>query len=308
MSHGRYTRRITSDFLRDVAPRDMDVVERVLLYDYVTGRPELLAGHREGLRQFVLPHLQETAPRCRVWIGGIASRRGDADLNRGLGWARAVRVEQYLRSAASGLGSLTGRHGLTTTWHGERYSSHHTENSEFYRAVLIVISRAPRYVPPPRVDPETRAHAFDRFRIRFDWGFDGGGVLAGGASTFVIDYDPAYPNAPASDPAWYRFVGGGIGGGLPVGGSAGDPSAPWNSFRAEHVTTTHAFSGLASLASRTAFGEGRTTLRIWPSGPEGEILIDPFETPNAITIALGASILYGGFTLDSDYTRRRGGR
>ena len=304
MSHGQYTRRITQDFLREVAPRDTEVIERVLLYDFVTGRPDVLERHRDGIRQFVLPHLRDSAPRCRVWIGGIASRRGDARMNQGLAWARALRVEQHLRGAAPSLGRLAGRHGLTTTWHGERYSTHHTENSEFFRAVLIVISRAPQYVAPPP-PPSRQTHAFDRFRIRFDWGYDGGEILAGGSSTFVIDYNHAYPNAPASDPAWYRFIGGGVGGGLPVGGGVGDPAAPWNAFRTTRVTTTHAFSGGASLAGRSAFGWGRTTLRIWPSGPEGEILVDPLEAPNSTTLALGASILYGPFFIDAEYTRRR---
>ncbi len=304
MGSGAYTTRVSDRYLREVAPQGLAAIQRVLLFDYDTGRPELLPRHIEGLDRYVLPYLRATSPPCSVWIGGIASRRGDHLRNEGLAWARARRVEQYLIPRSGGLGGLTSRHGLRTTWHGERYSAYGTENSEYYRAVLIVLQGAPAYVPPSRPPTPQRAHVTNRFRIRYDWGFDGGELGVVGASTFVIDYDLGDPLAPPPDPHWYRLVGGGFGGGLPVGGGAGDASAPWNPFVSQRVTTPSRFGGTARLMSRVAFSAGHTVLRIFPSESDEEIVLDPLETPG-VTLALSVSAIFGAFFVDWEYTQRR---
>jgi len=305
MGNGAYTTRLSERYLREVSPQSRDVVQRVLLYDYDTGRPELLPQHVQGIDRYVLPFLRESSPPCSVWIGGIASRRGDRLMNEGLAWARARRVEQYIVPRASGLGGLTGRHGLMTTWHGERYSAHGSENSAYYRAVLVVIQRAPTYVPPPRPESPQRAQMSNRFRIRYDWGYDGGEILVAGASTFVIDYDQVDPRSPAPDPHFYRLVGLGAGGGLPVGGGIGGPNVGWNRFTSERVTTPRRFSGAARLASRVAGNLGHTVLVIGPAATSEDIRIDPFEVPGGVNIALGASWIFGPFFVDWEYTERR---
>lgn len=127
MGDGNYTTRITPQFLQEVAPDGSEGRFRLLLYDFDTGRDQLGSRHIEALNRYVVPRLAPDAPPCRVWIGGVASRRGDSRFNQGLAWARAGRVEHFLLSQSTSLGNLTSRHSLRTTWHGERYSLLHSE-------------------------------------------------------------------------------------------------------------------------------------------------------------------------------------
>lgn len=302
MGEGQYTERINERFLGEVAPPEG---QRVLLYDFDTGRPELLPRHREGLDRHVIPRLAANAAPTAVWIGGLASRRGDEELNEALGFARAMAVEQYILRAAPELAAFVRRHSLTTQYFGERYSAHHTENSEYYRSVLVVMRTLPRYEPPPRREPRARIFATNRFKIQLSWGFDGGEILAFSSSTFVIDYDDHVDGAPASDPIAYKLRAGGFGGGpTPVGGSTGDPTL-WNRFTAPAVLTTRGFEGWARLSGWNASlhqGLGRTHLRLIPDACD-DILIENVQS--ASSFGVGGAIVQGPFTIDEESTRDR---
>lgn len=312
VGEGNYTTRVSAQFLREVAPDGSQGRFRLLLYDFDTGRDQLGSRHIEALGRYILPRLAPNAPPCRVWIGGIASRRGDTRFNEGLAWARAARVEHYLLRQSSSLGNLTSRHSLRTTWHGERYSVFQSENSGYYRAVLIVISMDRPRRPEPAPPPTTEVHRTNRFRIRWDWGGDGDLVVGMGVHTYVIDYDPG-PGSPASDPVWYRHIG--VGMGLGFGAGSGDASAPWNEFVSQRVTTTRDFGGTARATSMAATagrgGASRLTFTISPGlVPEETITFDPFEAPEAFSVSLGFGTIVGPFFADQEYTarrRRRGG-
>lgn len=71
MSSGRFMRRVTDAFIESVAPPPMNVLDRVLLYAFDTGRSQILPAHRDALRQFVLPWLETDGPALSVWIGGL---------------------------------------------------------------------------------------------------------------------------------------------------------------------------------------------------------------------------------------------
>ncbi len=308
-SEGQYTQRITSQFLQEVAPRAIDG-ERVLLYDFVTGEHNLLARHREGLDRCVIPWLQRPAPAVSVWIGGLASRRGNRQHNRGLAFVRAREVERYILSRVPEVEALTNPHSIITHHYGDRYSIHGDENNAYYRSVLIVLSFTsvpPRMPSRPPVDP--RFQITHRFRIAMILGIDGGEVLALGFYRFIIDYDPTY-DGPPSDPVLYFLAGGGIGGGLPLSTSSGPYD--WNSFSTQQLTTTRGFSGRGHWGSASvSIGDtllGGSFLRLYPSSHENSVLIDPFNS--SFGVGAGATIVHGPFWFDENATRsfRRGHR
>lgn len=314
MSLGQYTLRVDQRFLQAVAPQP-PACHRVLLYDFETGRYDLLPRHREALTQYVLPYLEPNAPPVSVWIGGLASRRGEEGFNRGLSFARAMTVEQFILQRAPHVATFGGRHTLTTHYYGERYSTNLTENSEFHRSVLVVMCPFPRPQRPAQPEPApTRAHSYNRFRILLAGGFDGGEVIAVGSYRFVIDYEPE-PGAPPSDPVMYKLRCGGLGAGAPFSVSAGNPQTHWNSFTSPRVTTTRGFEGYARLGARGwslgpvgrrllgPLSEGsHTFLRLLPSASAPhDILIEPLQTDS---ISFGAVLLSGPFEIDWEGTRQ----
>ncbi|MEQ8452748.1 MAG: hypothetical protein RLO52_03490 [Sandaracinaceae bacterium] len=311
MTAGRYTSRIDQRFLSEVAP-NAPGGQRVLLYDFVTARTDLLEGHREGIDRAILPWLSPSSRPTAVWIGGLASRRGGDGLNRGLAFGRAGAVEQYLTSRVRGIGSVSSPHSISTHYFGERFSTHHTENSPYYRSVLVVLSPLQDYRPPPRPEPPPRVRATNRFRILLSWGFDGGEGIAIGSYTFIIDYDLS-PDAPPSDPVAYKLRGFGIGGGAPASASSGNPQTDWNRFTSNHLCSTRGFEGTARLGSAgvAAPGLGGITfmsyLRLNPAASPHNIVIDPLRTGTGAQ--LGAGVLEGPFRIDSASTQQfRGGR
>lgn len=258
MSLGQYTLRVDQRFLQAVAPQP-PACHRVLLYDFETGRYDLLPRHREALTQYVLPYLEPNAPPVSVWIGGLASRRGEEGFNRGLSFARAMTVEQFILQRAPHVATFGGRHTLTTHYYGERYSTNLTENSEFHRSVLVVMCPFPRPQRPAQPEPApTRAHSYNRFRILLAGGFDGGEVIAVGSYRFVIDYEPE-PGAPPSDPVMYKLRCGGLGAGAPFSVSVGNPPDP--------LEFVHVPSGNHDAWVRGIRATGRSGMVFGPSRP-----------------------------------------
>lgn len=257
----------------------MQVIDRLLLYDFETGHAGLLSGHREGLARHVVPWLGSGGPEVSVWIGGLASLRGAEAANDRLARARASAVYEHLVGARPGLRDPQ-RHALVVQSFGERYSAH-TENSAFYRSVLVVVSRSPM---PRSVEssPSLRAHPFHRFRIRQKGlSFDGGSYYVAGSFGFEIDYDTSAPGCPASEPMIYRLRGyAGVGQGAPVGANYADPDGPWNTFASPMVTTTRGFAGWASIGGwaiqlGVTIGS-ETKLALYPSAGETSVQLDPF--------------------------------
>lgn len=303
-SRGDYTRRIGEGFLREVAPRG-NVLDRVLLFDFVTGRPDVLPRHREGLRLHVLPHLEPNAVPCWVWVGGIASRRGDASFNRGLASAHARNIEHAILAAVPSLTRLIRRHSLRTTWHGERYSTHHTENSEFYRSVLVVIGRYPPTSQPRRRPPEPLPSGFNRFRIRMVGpGFEGGEVWTGGSYGFELDYDVSVSGSPSSAPAIYRLRGyAGVGLGAPFGASLPDRDGPWNSFTSPVITTPRGFGGAGSMSGggfSLGHGESSINLTLRPRAAGWSAIIINDLRVRGWSAGAGYSSIHGPFQLESE--------
>ena len=219
MSRGQFTRQVTERFLESVAPPPINAIDRVLLYDFPTGRSDLLPQHREGLDRHVLPHLGRDAPPTSIWIGGLASRRGTEAINAPLARRRAVAVARYLDHRQPDLTLPLNRHGVMATSFGDRFSHYHTENSELYRSVLVVISRLapPPAAPSTRPTPRAPPAVFTHFRIRsHGLGFEGGEVVSLGSYGFEVDYDISADGAPPSDRAVYRLRAAGIGGGRPM--------------------------------------------------------------------------------------------
>ncbi len=304
MTAGNYTRRLTERFLQSVTPRRVIAMERILLYDFVTAHSDLLWRHREGLDRFVLPLLGPSAPPVGVWIGGLASRRGGESFNRRLARARATMVARYIfsRTPEAGL-----RHGVSANSFGEEMSRHHTENSELYRSVLVLVNRAQHVPPPPAAQPRhPRAGLFTKFRIRLRRIVEGGEGVAGVGAHFVIDYDPVESGAPPSDPVHYLLAGAGFGAGLlPLGGFHEDPGRMvWNPFTAPMVTNTRGFAGWAQLVSGGLNAgpfeaiSGGMALFLSPSAGSYSLGIAPFQTSGA-GIATGVSAIAGRLFLTS---------
>lgn len=302
---GRYVagNRLRERFLESVTPPPVNAIDRVLLYDFETGHSDLRSEHIQGLQNHVVPYLRPDAPPRSVWIGGLASRRGDAGSNRSLARERALKVAAHLLTARRSLLDFGSRHCLVTEWFGERLSIHHTENSEYYRSVLLVISRAPRPQPTPRPAAPERPQAFNRFRIRsHGLNFDGGEGVALGSYGFEVDYDPACTGAPDSAPMVYRLRGYvGYGFGAPFGASVADPDGPWNPFQGPFVTTRGlagraAIGGLSTQLGPFTF-DSETTLTLLPDASGNtEIDISPYES-SSLGVAAALGLVVGPFEL-----------
>lgn len=305
VGRGNYVRgnRLTPAFLESVSPPPIHAVERVLLYDFDTGRPDLLPMHVEGLHQFILPFLQPSSPPCSVWIGGLASRRGDESINIPLARHRAVNVATYLLASRPHLLEARGRHSVVSQSFGERLSRH-TENSEYYRSALVVVSRLAPYRPPRRPPPPSVAMAFHHFRIRSHGvSVDGGEVWGLGSYGFEVDYDIGMSGCPPSSPAIYRLRAyGGVAGGLPAGVGLADRDGPWNRFTMPIVTTTRGLEGRASIAGHNVQVlrwtiSSETALTLKPDAANGaEVSIDPFVSSGA-GFAAAFGVLVGDFEL-----------
>lgn len=305
MSAGNFLRgnRLTSTFLESVSPPPIHAIERILLYDFDTGRPELLPLHIRGLHDYVLPFLRPTSPPCSVWIGGLASRRGNESINIPLARHRAINVAAYLLESRPHLLESAGRHSIVTQSFGERLSRH-TENSEFYRAALVVVSRLAVYRAPRRPPPPPRAMAFNHFRIRsHGLNVDGGEVWGLGSYGFEVDYDLGMPNCPPSSPAFYRLRAyAGIAGGAPAGIGVADRDGPWNRFTVPIVVTTRGLEGRASIGGHnvqllrwTISSETELTLK--PDAADGaEIAIHPYRSSGP-GFAAAFGVLVGDFEL-----------
>ena len=91
---GQITTRVSKRFLDNVSGiPDGDVLIRLLLYDFTTGSPTVLQNHARGLHRHALRQMRGP---YSVWVGGLASRAGDADMNRNLAAARAQNVSRMI--------------------------------------------------------------------------------------------------------------------------------------------------------------------------------------------------------------------
>ena len=150
-----------------------------------TGEYEILSRHAEALLRYVIPMLGEDAAPCSVWIGGLASRRGDSNSNVGLSFARSRSVERFIVDRCPHVARLVSRHALSCQHFGEEHSVGQTENSGYHRSVLIVLSpRTPP--PPPPPDPSFVLPVFDRFRVLLQRGIDVGRSVLAGAATSLL--------------------------------------------------------------------------------------------------------------------------
>lgn len=303
MGDGRTTEQIDRRFLESVTPPPIHAYRRVLLYEFDTEGSRLLPGHIEALMRRVVPELRPTSPAGSVWIGGLASRRGSESINIPLARRRAQAVQIFLLRACPNLLDFTGRHAIVTTSFGETYSAH-TENSEYYRSVLVILSQIVVPAPPPRPPRPQPPTTFNRFRIRSKGlSFDGGEGYIAGSYGFEIDYDVAFTGSPPSDPVVYRLRGYvGVGGGpVPFGVSVADPDGPWNPFVSPIVTTTRGFSGRAGIGGRNLqlivdLGS-ETHLTLLPAAAHGaDIAIDDFQT-RSMGFAAGFGTVVGPFEL-----------
>lgn len=294
MAQGQFTLRVLPEFLRDAAIPTSDVLHRLLLFDFETGKTDLLPVHRTALDRYVVPYINSDSYGVQVFVGGLASRamgRAPAENNQYLAFGRAQRVTRYLEFRSE---VRRGRHALIARAYGAKRSVGGLENSEYHRAVLIVVARMP---PIPR-PPEARRSPgplplFNRFKINLTYSIEGGEAVGVGRFFFELDYDRNFPNSPEPSPTRYelRAVGGTIG--APVGSNLGGNA--WNSFQSERMCTTADFEGRAGISSVGAwvgYGVGRMALHLYPARGS-EILIDPFQTE--YSAAIGASILWGPF-------------
>lgn len=284
---GQYSTRILPTFLSGTSAPRRNVVLRLLLFDFATGHSDIRQRHQEAIETILLPALR--ARGLCVWIGGLASRRGDEAFNQNLAAARARRVADRVRFLAE------RRVGMEVTSFGEGHSVHGSINSEYYRSVLIVVTRQP---PPPRRErrtPPPRAALSTRFKITLSRSFQGGEGLEFGSYHFLIDYDERFAGAPPSDPVGYRLSAAGIGAGLPVSVGGGTPI--WNRFTTAGVVSTRDFEGWGSFGSGGAAagesGVGVSVLRLWPDRLPS-FRIDSFA---ARSLGAGISMIGGWFTI-----------
>lgn len=297
---GAYTTLLTERFLASVTPPPLHTLVGILLYDFVTGSSELLPAHKEGLNRHVIPFLDPDGPPTSVWIGGLASRRGSEAINIPLARRRALAAEGHLIHFRPELVMPLSRHGLVATSFGERMSTTHTENSEFYRSALVILSRfAPPPSPPPVRTPPPLQTIFNHFRVRaYGLQIDGGELVAFGSYGFEIDYDISFPNSPPSNPVVYRLRGMGGGGGLPFGGQWADLNSPWNAFTSPFVTDTSGFAGNGRLTTMGgqlgSRGASTTVLTLMPSATSESLRIEGFQSSGR-GLGLGGASITGRF-------------
>lgn len=282
---GQYSTRISQDFISSFnnLPSEAPYL-KLMLFDFQTGRADIRRGHDEGLRQHLYNYL---GPNMSIWVIGFASRAGGEMENMNLSHARAGNVARRI-SFQSGHTRNIGTVSL-----GERRSTSGSENSEYRRAVLILVYRRPPYVEPPRPARPQPLPFFNKFRITLIGGLEGGELIVGADYHFLIDYDIRDENAPPSAQCEYTLLalGGGIG--APLGTQGG---ILWNYFDAGRNCTPEDFSGRASLGgyglTAGEFSIGNSSFAMFPNnGPSVE-----FETfESEMGVSAGISRVYGGF-------------
>ncbi len=145
------------------------------LYNFATGRSELLPVHEQWLRSKIVPELRRSSPvYIRLW--GYASKSGSAQLNQRLSLERAAAAKRYLEQCVAQSLDLVEVGG-----YGEsRSAGPETDNSPIYRAVDVYVYRTP--VPPPRpVSPPDVSMRVPN--VYFGLGVKFGGHLAIGRQT-----------------------------------------------------------------------------------------------------------------------------
>jgi hypothetical protein len=240
------------------------------------------------LRQYIIPQIRQGG--VSVWVGGLASRAGDEAFNSNLASARAQNVARRIDFLAG------QNYRSVVTSFGEGESRHGTENSAYYRSVLVVVARVPRWEPPPRPPREPVLSFFHKFKICLTWGFEGGEILAVGRYRFLIDYDESDPHAPPPNETRYVFTGGGFGGGAPAASSGG---MVWNRFTLQANATPRDFEGRARMGGASLSfvrGIGYGTLRLIPERLP-EVYLPDFQTGQSVSI--GASIITGPFAIEA---------
>lgn len=281
-----YDRRVSAAFLHAARPPTQNVVERLLLYGFPTGDATVAGVHVTALQRYILPQLTANSPPASVWVGGMASRRGDAGLNARLARQRAYNVSSHLAGRG---GSAFQAHSVATHDFGERLSGH-TLNSEYYRSVLVVVSRRP---VPARIHtpPAWEVDLSTRFKIRMLYGNQVGRVMEVAEIAFEIDYDD--PNAP-SRPAFYRLLGVAVNvsASLPVDSTDfGD----WESFRTPAIASTTQFGGTASFSDLLTWCSFELMSEL------GRFVFPTFATPPSYSV--GLNYAQGPFVLRSIQTR-----
>lgn len=297
MSEGAYTTRVTERFLTDPSIPTRDVITRLLLYDFVTGNDTVLREHKRAIDRYVI-RVAQGLPRMHVWIGGLASRAGGEGMNRGLSIMRARSVYRYIGERAPSLLARGG--GATVRSFGEGRSTHGTDNSMYYRAVLIILSRAPAQdlrLPPRDRAPLEHADISTRFRIKLDHGVEVGEIMSIARFQFLIDYDVNQPASPPSDPARYTFRSMGVSvSATPVGFSQG--GGIWNEMPpTRRFMTPRDFGGGLELSAASVIGDRSvTSVTLMPTG-DVPLFIPNFRT--GPSFSPGAGTYRGPFTLDS---------
>ncbi len=224
-----------------------------------------------------------------IWVIGFASRAGGQMGNMSLGQARAATVVRRI-SFQPGDTRNVGTISL-----GESGSTFGSENSEYRRAVLILVYRRAPYREPPRPRREQPLPFFNTFQISLLGGLEGGPWLAGADYHFWIDYDTCHEDAPPSARCEYSLtaLGGGIG--LPFATQGG---VRWNYFDAGRHCTAEDFSGTVPLGGYGLtvheFSIANNSFAVFPSDGE-PVEFETFETE--MGLSAGYSRIHGAFVI-----------
>lgn len=282
---GQFSTNVTQEFISSFGNLPTRApYHTLMLYDFVTNSAEIRQRHSCALRDHLYNYL---GPDMSIWVIGFASRRGGDIENMTLSHARAGNVARRI-CFQSGHPRNVGTVSL-----GERRSAGGHENSEYRRAVLVLVYRIPPYVEPPRPPREQPLPFFNKFKITLAFGMEAGPGLIGADYHFLIDYDDREENAPPSAHCEYTLLG--------LGGSLGAPAGSqggilWNYFDARRNCTPEGFSGRASLGgygiSLPGFSIGNSSFAMFPNSGQN-VEFETFQVENGMSA--GYSRVYGGF-------------